>query len=219
MFRPWRLAVVVAAASSLLAAGCSTGADGSGTTTPSGTTATAVADAPPVTDAPPQVGPRPITIIGDSISVGATDQYHRTMPLDDVNVEATIGIRLGGQSEAITEAVVARPDVLVIELGTNDLPVYEPAFLDEIDQVLDETNTLACVRWVTVYSTKQKAATAAVNDHLHEALAAHSNLQLVDWFLLVTDDPSLLSDDGLHPSDDGHAVLAQAVAAATSTCG
>jgi lysophospholipase L1-like esterase len=43
-------------------------------------------------------------------------------------------------------------------------------------------------------------------------------LQLVDWFTLVDDDPSLLSDDGLHPNDEGQRVLAQAVATSAARC-
>ena len=108
--------------------------------------------------------------------------------------------------------------MLVIELGTNDIPMGEPELLDEIDDVLAETDGLPCVRWVTVYAPGLEDEVAAINDHLHDAADSHDNLELVDWFQMVQDDPDLLSEDGLHPNDAGSLALAQAVAASTSTC-
>lgn len=218
MFRARRSAALPLAALFLLGAACT---DGSRSAAGPGTAPTdsnaQVGDAPTI---PAQAGsgPRRITIIGDSISVGAADEYADAMPLDDVEVVATSGIRLGPQRDAIADAVADRPDVLVIELGTNDVPVFELEFLDEIDEVLAETDALPCVRWVTVYVPNRSDSVAAVNDHLAAALPRHDNLQLVDWFTLVDDDPGLMSDDGLHPNDEGQRVLAQAVAASTASC-
>lgn len=216
MFRPWRSAALPLAALCLLGAACSNG------TTSASSPGTGPADVDAAigeaATAPTRTGPRQVTIIGDSISVGSTDEYDETMPFDDVEVIATSGIRLGPQREAISDAVAARPDVLVIELGTNDVPVFEPEFLDDIDDVLDETDALACVRWVTVYVPDRERAVSAVNEHLAEAAAEHDNLELVDWFTLVDDDPSLLSGDRLHPDQEGQRLLAQAVAASIASC-
>jgi hypothetical protein len=164
-------------------------------------------------------GPRRIVIIGDSISFGTQEEFPLAMPDDDVEVIATPGIRLGPQREAITAAVAERPDVLVIELGTNDVPVFEPAFLDEIDEVLDETDTLPCVLWVNTFVTKFATNAAEVNDHLAQAATEHDNLQIVDWYTLANDDRGLMAPDGLHPNEDGQQVLALAVAASAAHCG
>jgi lysophospholipase L1-like esterase len=157
-------------------------------------------------------------IIGDSISFGAQEEYPLAMPNDDVEVIATPGIRLAPQALEIAEAVAERPDVLVIELGTNDVPVFEPTFLDEIDDVLAETDELPCVLWVNVFVSKFATNAMTVNEHLDEAADDHGNLQIVDWFTLANDDRSLLSPDGLHPNEDGQQVLAQAVATSAARC-
>jgi hypothetical protein len=218
------VAAIAVAAASLLAVGCSSSSDAAtNTTAPVDAVATdpgAVAvDTSPTIPAQTSGAPRDITIVGDSISVGAKEEYKAVMPLDEVTVVATSGIKLEGQRKAITKAIASNPDVLVIELGTNDVPGYQPEFLDVIDEVLAETDAVPCVRWVTVYVPKSEQAVAAINDHLHEAVDSHPNLQLVDWFSIVQDDPSLLSDDGLHPNPAGHEFLARAVATSTATCG
>lgn len=214
--RAWKVCAVAAAFGAVAVTGCSAG---SPTDASSPATGAPSASSVVVTATVAPFGPRSIIIIGDSISVGSEDEYHDEMPLDDVEVVATSGIRLRGQRKEITKAVAARPDVLVIELGTNDAPMGEPKFLDEIDAVLTETSTLPCVRWVTVYAPKLEDEVKAINDHLREAAETHPNLELVDWFQMVQDDPDLLSEDGLHPNDAGQRALAKAVATATATCG
>jgi lysophospholipase L1-like esterase len=74
------------------------------------------------------------------------------------------------------------------------------------------------VRWVTVYAPKLEEEVATVNDHLRRQVATHPNLDLIDWFAMVDEDPDLLSADGLHPDDGGQQALARAVAASTSSC-
>lgn len=216
MFRPWRSAALPLAALLLLGAACGGDDTSSPPTNAPDDSVTGVGAAP---TAPGQAnGPRRIVIIGDSISFGTQEEYPLAMPNDDVEVIATPGIRLGAQRPEITKAVAERPDVLVIELGTNDVPVYEPTFLDEIDEVLDETDDLPCVLWVNTFVTKFATNAAAVNDHLDEATDEHDNLQIVDWFTLANDDRSLMSPDGLHPNEDGQGVLALAVATSAAHC-
>jgi lysophospholipase L1-like esterase len=216
MFRPWRSAALPLAATLLLGAAC--GGDDS-SAPPTDAPADSVSDVGALPTAPAQTGgPRRIVIIGDSISFGTQEEYPLAMPDDDIELNAVPGIRLGPQREAITAAVAERPDVLVIELGTNDVPVFEPAFLDEIDEVLDETADLPCVLWVNTFVSKFATNAAEVNDHLDEAAADHDNLQIVDWFTLANDDRGLLSPDGLHPNEDGQQVLALAVAASAAHC-
>jgi hypothetical protein len=216
MFRPWRSAALPLAAVLLLAGACAGDDTSSPPSNPPADAATEVGAAPTAPQSPN--GPRRIVIIGDSISVGTKEEYPLAMPNDDVEVIATFGIRLGPQRPEITKAVAERPDVLVIELGTNDVPSYTPEFLDEIDDVLDETDDLPCVLWVNTFVSNFATNAEAVNDHLAEAAEDHDNLQIVDWFTLANDDPSLLSPDGLHPSDDGQGVLALAVASSASHC-
>ncbi len=210
----WKVCTLVAAAGVLALTGCTNGSETNASSPGDGTAASTVV----VTATVAPFGPRDIIIIGDSISVGSEEEFHDALPLDNVTVVATSGIRLRGQRDAIEFAAAAEPDVLVIELGTNDVPMGEPEFLDEIDDVLAETDSLACVRWVTVYAPNFEEEVAAINDHLHDAAESHENLELVDWFQMVQDDPDLLSDDGLHPNDAGSVALAEAVAASTSTC-
>jgi hypothetical protein len=216
MFRPWRSAALPLAAIVLLGAACSDDPSNAPPTNPPEDAVSQDGSAPNASHQ--SEGQRIVAIIGDSITVGSQEELVATMPLDDVEVIATSGIRLGPQREAITFAVAAQPDVLVIELGTNDVPMYTPEFLDAIDEVLDETDALPCVRWVTVYVPGADDAVEAINEHLDDATDDHDNLELIDWFTLVDDDPSLLSADGLHPNEEGQQVLADAVAASVARC-
>ena len=217
MSRPWKVCTIVAAAGALALTGCTTGSE-TNASSPGGDTAAPTASTVVVTATVAPFGPRDIIIVGDSISVGSEEELQDELPLDNVDVIATSGIRLRGQRDAIELSVATEPDVLVIELGTNDIPMGEPELLDEIDDVLAETDGLPCVRWVTVYAPGLEDEVATINDHLHDAADSHDNLELVDWFQMVQDDPDLLSEDGLHPNDAGSLALAQAVAASTSTC-
>jgi lysophospholipase L1-like esterase len=214
MFRPWRSAALLLAATFSLVAACG----GDDTSSPPTNAAGEEIGEAPTVPGQSSGGPRQIVIIGDSISFGTQEEFPLAMPNDDVDVIATSGIRLGPQRETITLAVATAPDVLVIELGTNDVPVFEPTFLDEIDDVLDETDDLPCVLWVNVFVPNFESNAATVNEHLEEAADDHDNLQIVDWFTLANDDPSLMSPDGLHPNEDGQAALALAVAASAERC-
>jgi len=206
-------AAAVAVAIALAVTSCSAGGQ-TNASSPAAPTASTVV----VTATVGPFVPRKVIIVGDSISVASETAYRDALPLDQLDVVATSGIRLGAQRDAIDLAVATNPDVLVIELGTNDVPVGESDLLDQVDEVLAETAALPCVRWVTVFVPDHEEEVAALNDHLHQAAESQANLELIDWFQMYQDDPGLMSGDGLHPNADGSAALAKAVAESTTTC-
>jgi hypothetical protein len=146
-------------------------------------------------------------VIGDSIADGAAPFIVEALPNWTIGFDTLIG---RGTNSAITAAAaqgVARPDVVAIELGTNDAdPV---AFRENLVTILDLLRRVPLVVWQTAHGPA--ANIPGVNIHVRGALPTYANTLIADWDAFVADGTEL-SSDGVHPSAGHEDLMARLIA-------
>ena len=193
------------AVTTLAVAGCSSGNETKASSPGLETVPTQVITTPSTTTTtPPRTAggePRSIVIIGDSISVGSEDEYHDALPLDDVEVVATSGIRLRGRARG--DRGRDRPAPRRARSSNSDQRrAVDGGHADRRDRRGARRDRRPALRALgDRLRPDLEEEVATVNDHLRLEVATHPNLDLVDWSAMVDEDPDLLSADGLHPDD------------------
>jgi hypothetical protein len=145
-------------------------------------------------------------VIGDSIADGAEPWILEALPGWTIGFDAVIG---RGTSSAVTAAesqAALRPDVVVVELGTNDAdPV---AFRENGVAILDALKHIPLVVWQTSHGPLENIP--GVNIHIHGLVSQYPNAVVADWDTFVSDDD--LSSDGVHPAPGHEDLMANLIA-------
>ncbi len=145
-------------------------------------------------------------VIGDSIAAGAEPFIVDALPGWTVGFDAVIGRGTNSALTAAAEQAVARPDVVVVELGTNDAD--PAAFRENAVTILDALKQIPLVVWQTTHGSL--ANIAGVNIHIHGLVPLYLNAVVADWETFVTDDE--LSSDGVHPAAGHEDLMANLLA-------
>ncbi|MCX6519131.1 MAG: hypothetical protein NTZ21_00545 [Actinobacteria bacterium] len=155
-----------------------------------------------------------ILMIGDSILASTSKRYSNTMcnalvPLGwqvEIEAEVSRGIDFG------VDVMQVRGDVGwdagLVFLGTNygnDATQY----LKLLNRIINEFGDVPVVL-VTV--SEYRAEIRDVNRVIEDLTEVYDNLSIVDWHAITDERPSLLNEDGIHPTTTGREVLADAVA-------
>jgi hypothetical protein len=145
-------------------------------------------------------------VIGDSIADGAESSILEALPGWSIGFDAVVG---RGTNSALTAAAgqaAVRPDVVVVELGTNDAdPV---AFRENGATMLDTLRYVPLVVWQTTHGSLENIA--GVNIHIHGLVSQYPNAVVADWDTFVSDDE--LSSDGVHPAAGHEDLMATLIA-------
>ena len=145
-------------------------------------------------------------VIGDSIADGAEPWILEALPDWTIGFDAVIG---RGTNSALTSAgsqAALRPDVVVVELGTNDAdPV---AFRENGVAILDALKHVPLVVWQTAHGPLENIP--GVNVHIHGLVSQYPNAVVADWDTFVSDDE--LSSDGVHPAAEHEDLMANLIA-------
>jgi lysophospholipase L1-like esterase len=214
--RRWRPAAALAVVASVAGlAAC--GSEGDASASPPDTTVTAstsTSSAPEggggpdgPTDDP---GPRRVMVLGDSLAAGAleatdlVDQLHDAgFDLVEVLAEQGEGLEWGLE---VIEARAAVPEVVVVELGTN--PSGDPTgFGPQVRTLLRLLRARGAehIAWLTPAHRDE--------DRYEEKIAILRRVGdidlLADWAAEAEANPDELVADGLHPSSEGYAELAE----------
>ena len=145
-------------------------------------------------------------VIGDSIADGAEPFILEALPTWTVGFDAVIGRGTNSALSVAAEQAAARPDVVVIELGTND---GDPAtFRENAVTILDTLRRVPLVVWQTTHGPLENVP--GVNVHIHGLAQVYPNMIVADWDTFVRDDE--LSSDGVHPAPGHEALMAQLIA-------
>ncbi len=155
-----------------------------------------------------------ILMIGDSILASTSKRYSNTMcaalvPLGwQVEIEAEVSRGIDFGVDVMQARGDAGWDAGLVFLGTNygnDANQY----LKWLNRVVNDFDGVPVVL-VTV--SEHRDQMREVNDVIEAMLDVYDNLSIVDWHAITAAMPSLLNDDGIHPSPKGREVLAAAVA-------
>jgi hypothetical protein len=151
-----------------------------------------------------------VWVIGDSITVGASDKFAVSHP--DALVNAETGRRFDQGIRELTNMLDEgpAPDVLVFALGTNN-----GASPDQVSEVVALAADVDRILFVNV--SVPRGWELDTNAALEQAAATFDNVTVVDWYATAADDASLVRSDGYHPNADGSLVWAALIAAAINS--
>jgi lysophospholipase L1-like esterase len=166
-------------------------------------------------------GPR-VLVIGDSIlNFSQTDVSNS---LDAAGWQALVDGRSGSTMEEWDtlvgpDAALARPDVAVVELGTNDCDKTCSDLGSAIDSIVEQliANGAGTVLWLNVQTMRSPAIPGAplyplhaeyVNYALEQAAVRWPEMQIVDFNSLFGQHPEWHIADGFHPNALGEQALA-----------
>lgn len=164
------------------------------------------------------VGPRGaprVAIAGDSITALARTRI--VAALDDsfrVRVNAFSGRTIAKVTPAIAKQVATRPDVAVVNLGTNDMDRENAKWRAGLDRMLALVASVPCVEIVTVYDGRHRPVDANIGTRINARLAAAAaagSIHLIDWNAAVHRDPDLVVADGIHPDVAGQRWIAESI--------
>ena len=147
-----------------------------------------------------------VTVIGDSVALGARGALEQAIPGLSVDAEVGRHAREAAQVVSRLRGELALGEVVVLHLGTNSL--MAEARLRELLQQLSDR------RLVVLVTPQARRPWIAPNQALLQRLAAEQpHLRLVDWAAMVQAEPERVVADGVHPSAAGMQTLARQLAA------
>jgi len=140
-------------------------------------------------------------MVGDSILDGGQDAVVARLPGWNVTVDALIG---RGSSGGITpvESITDMPNVVVVELGVND--VSDTSFAANAERILAAAQDADLVVWVTAHGPE--SVTDQIDRTIVSDIGGLRNGAILDWNRLVP--PDLLGSDGVHPTTGQEGLLA-----------
>jgi hypothetical protein len=145
-------------------------------------------------------------VIGDSIADGAAPYIEQALPDWTIGFDAVIGRSTNTALTAAAEQGAIRPDVVVVELGTNDAdPV---AFGENAATILDALRPVPLVIWQTAHGPLTNIP--EIDRRIREFVARYPNTVIADWDAFVTADE--LSSDGVHPAAGHEDLMALLIA-------
>ena len=145
-------------------------------------------------------------VIGDSIADGASPFISEALADWSIGYDTFIG---RGTNSALTIAAglgIDRPDVVVVELGTNDSdPV---SFRENAVAIMSSLRRVPLVVWQTAHGPLVNIP--GVNVHIRGLMPAYPNTLIADWDSFVNDED--LIADGVHPAPDRQDLMSRLVA-------
>lgn len=180
------------------------------------------------------VGPRRSTaLLGDSITDQSRDTFDEVLGADHrLDIRAAPGVRTDEWIGEARRAAAARPDAVVVNLGTNDVfqatPIEQST--EAMDSVLTELDGVPCTFVVTVNESLVSgpgddlpARAAAVNAEWRR-LADEHGAEVIDWSATVAGELAAGEPDGsvtsdtVHPTPHGERLLADLYDEALAEC-
>ncbi|SEP74849.1 3D (Asp-Asp-Asp) domain-containing protein [Lachnospiraceae bacterium NE2001] len=147
-----------------------------------------------------------VTLIGDSLAVGATNSFKSLVP------GATVDAQVGRQESAglgIVNSMKASGslgDTVIIELGTNG------AFsTTEGQNLIDCIGSDRQIYWVNTYGPSLSWY-EEVNSTISSLAASNSNVSVIDWCSIGQAHPEYFGSDGIHMTNAGYTVFAETMA-------
>lgn len=185
----------------------------------------------PTTTAPPSRRPV-VAVVGDSITFGADGALHAALDdVVDLHVEGVSGATTAQMLPASRQLAELDPDVVVINLGTNDAvtPGSSASTEDDLREHLAAFPDASCRYLVTLTEEPSMVGyaetTADTNRRIRDLDDELDATDVVDWQAALAADAAEGSPDGdylsddVHPTPVGQAVLVEMIAdAVTGGC-
>ncbi len=151
-----------------------------------------------------------ITMIGDSVMVGASPGIGAIMPEAYVDALSNRDVRGGFEAAQQLKQEGKLSDIVVIALGTNGPLLEHEPYASGMQNLLRVLGSDRQIFWITVYCSYSEWMRMN-NQYLAELARTRPNFHLIDWYPLASTHPDLLQSDGTHPSMDGAVEYAQLI--------
>ena len=158
----------------------------------------------------PQVSLEGAICIGDSVMLGSASEIMAVMPNAYVDAETSRYVSGGLEVAEALQAQGQLGDIVVVALGTNG-PISGGERYEVITKRLMEVlGPSRHIFWVNTYAPHLKWQDTN-NEYLLQMAAQYPNLTVIDWYSLVSKHPEWLSEDDVHPNDDGTVAYAKLI--------
>lgn len=173
-----------------------------------------------------------VEILGDSITDVSSEVLRARLSDYTLNIQAMGGLRTDQLQASADQGARSMPKQVIINLGTNDLLQGRGVdqFKASLGKMIDTFSSADCVHVVTLNTHmitadgSNEAVLQSANHAIDELIAAHSNVDKIDWNKIVeaSDDQTgkeTITVDSIHPNLKGQLLLAHAYADALKNCG
>lgn len=152
--------------------------------------------------------PQSVTIIGDSITLGASGEILQIMPDCIIDAKKSRQVEEGIEIAQNLDEQGRLGDTVIIALGTNG------NFSDEVaKELLDCIGEERTVCWVTAYGTNL-AWKDDVNAQIKSISEQYENIRVLDWEMAAKGHEEWFCEDGIHLNEEGQAGYAEFIAQA-----
>ncbi|WP_119065751.1 acyltransferase family protein [Rubrobacter indicoceani] len=157
----------------------------------------------PVEEASP--APGPITAVGDSVMLGASEVLAERLPEMEIT-DASVGMQV---ADAISILQTRRDagqlgNTVVLHLGTNG------TFTDkEFREIMSILGGVERVYFINVEAPRSWEPTN--NEVIESGVEEHDNATLIDWHAASDPNPEYFYGDGIHPAPQGAEVYADLI--------
>ena len=143
-----------------------------------------------------------VTMIGDSVMVGASPGIGKIMPEAYVDALSNRDVCGGFETAQKLKQEGKLGDIVVIALGTNGPLLEHEPYASGMQNMLQVLGNDRQIFWITVYCSYSEWMRMN-NQYLAELERTRPNFHLIDWYPLAADNPEWLLPDGTHPSMEG----------------
>jgi lysophospholipase L1-like esterase len=149
-----------------------------------------------------------ISVYGDSVLLGASEEITGALAGNDVSVDAHENVSLLGTLPTLDAARPTIGDVVVLDLGYND-GAELTAWRERLDRAAAILDGVPKVIWLT--QREFADGRAEMNNELRAVAQLHPNIEVADWNGLVASNADLVYGDGIHLTPAGQAAMADLV--------
>ena len=157
-----------------------------------------------------------VTLVGDSLNVGIERDLARQLPGWRIEAHDLVGRATPEGIDELRRLGGDLAPVVVVSLGTNDVDGSEGEFGRLVDEAIDVVGPGRCVVWATI--VRGGAPRTGFNRVLETARSEHPNVRLVEWAVVVGEQPDLLAADLVHGTPEGYARRAEETARVVRGC-
>jgi lysophospholipase L1-like esterase len=165
---------------------------------------------------------RRVAAIGDSITRMVDGDIHNVLDGDYAvsvrGIDGATTAEMQPYADAYAAGVAGgKPDIVVMNLGTNDSFRGLSLFAAALQLLaMDAKFPDACTVSVTLNTHTFAAVMNEYHAELNKGIRQHPHV--VDWDAIVATSRVPLTYDGIHPTDQGRVMLAQAIRAQVDSC-
>lgn len=164
------------------------------------------------TPAQDEAEPVSVTMVGDSVMLGASPSILKILP--DCVIDAKVSRQItqaDGVLDSLEQQNTLYPTV-VIGLGTNG-----PFDTAEGQEIIDRLGSDRTIYWVTVYG-KELSWQEDSNATIRKLAEDNENVHIIDWAQAASEHAEWLSSDGIHLTAAGRDGYAQIISACGIGC-